>query len=114
LIFSSSHLFLDLFSYNVFGEGIGINEGSGVALFYPLSNTLYSADFNIRIPLTISYPPYAIEGYLVSSLGFGILLYFLIILLPCLFLDDIIEIAERKEENLLKTSKKFFKKLLRD
>jgi hypothetical protein len=114
LIFLSSHLFLDLFSYNVFGSGIGINEGSGVALFYPLSNTLYSADFNIRIPLKISYPPYAIEGYVISSLGFGILLYFIIIILPCLFLDDIIEIAEKKKLNLGRASEWFFKKLFRD
>jgi hypothetical protein len=114
LIFSSSHLFLDLFSYNVFGNGIGINVGSGVALFYPLSNTLYSADFNIRIPLTISSPPYAIEGYIISSLGFGILLYFVIILLPCLFLDDIIEIAERKKLNLGKASEWLLKRSLKD
>lgn len=114
LIFSSSHLFLDLFSYNVFGSGIGIIEGSGVALFYPLSNTLYSIEFNIKIPLTISTPPYAIEGYLVSSLGFGILLYFIIIVLPCLFLDDIIEIAEKKKLNLSRASEWFFKKVMKD
>jgi hypothetical protein len=114
LVFSSSHLFLDLFSYNVFGSGIGIIEGSGVALFYPLSNTLYSIDFNIKIPLSISTPPYAIEGYLVSSLGFGILMYFVIIVLPCMFLDDIIEIAERKRENLGKATASFLKKTLKD
>ena len=114
LIFTSSHIFLDLFSYNIFGNDIGIIEGSGVALFYPLSNTLYSIDFNIKIPLTISTPPYAIEGYLVSSLGFGILMYFVIIVLPCLFLDDIIEIAERKRENLGKATVSFLKKSLKD
>jgi membrane-bound metal-dependent hydrolase YbcI (DUF457 family) len=114
LIFLSSHLFLDLFSYNIFGNDIGIIEGNGVALFYPLSNTLYSVNFNVKIPLTISTPPYAIEGYLVSSLGFGILLYFIIIVVPCLFLDDIIEIAERKRENLGKAAISFLKKSLRD
>jgi hypothetical protein len=114
LIFLSSHLFLDLFSYNVFGSGIGIIEGSGVALFYPLSNTLYSVEFNIKIPLTLSTPPYAIEGYLVSSLGFGILMYFIIIVVPCLFLDDIIEIAERRREGLGKATISFLKKSLKD
>jgi hypothetical protein len=114
LIFLSSHLFLDLFSYNIFGNDIGIIEGNGVALFYPLSNTLYSVNFNVKIPLTISTPPYAIEGYLVSSLGFGILLYFIIIVVPCLFLDDIIEIAERRREGLGKATISFLKKSLKD
>jgi hypothetical protein len=114
LIFLSSHLFLDLFSYNVFGDNIGIDEGSGIALLYPLSKTYYSMNFNIRIPLNINSPPYTIEGYLVSSLGFGILFYSIIILIPCLFLDDIIEIAERKRESLGKASNRFFKRLLKD
>lgn len=114
LIFLSSHLFLDLFSYPSFGNGIGITEGSGVALFYPLSNTHYSINFNIKIPLKTIFSPYDIEGYVVSSLGFGILLYFIIILVPCLFLDDIIEIAEKRHEKFVKATKEFFKNLLRD
>jgi len=114
LIFLSSHVFLDLFSSPALGRSIGITEGSGVALFYPLSKTPYSINFNIKIPLKTAFPPYTMEGYVVSSLGFGILLYFIIILVPCLFLDDIIEIAERKHENLIKATKRFFKNLLRD
>ncbi|MFH1473335.1 MAG: metal-dependent hydrolase [Candidatus Aenigmatarchaeota archaeon] len=114
LVFSSSHLFLDLFSSPSFGTGIGIVEGAGPALFYPLSNTQYSIDFNIKIPMSTDNPPYLIEGYVISSLGFGILLYFIIILLPCLFLDDIIEIAERKRENLGKATQSFLKKSFRD
>ncbi len=114
LVFSSSHVFMDMFSSPVFGDGIGIVEGIGPALFYPLSNTRYSINFNIKIPMSINIPPYSMEGYAVSSLGFGILMYFIIILVPCLFLDDIIEIAERKKVNLGKATKGFFKNLLRD
>jgi membrane-bound metal-dependent hydrolase YbcI (DUF457 family) len=114
LIFLSSHVFLDLFSSPVFGSDISIAEGSGVALFYPLSNTRYSINFNIKIPLKTSFPPYAVEGYLVSSLGFGILLYFIIILVPCLFLDDIIEIAERKHKKFIKASKEFLQSIWKD
>lgn len=112
LIFLSSHVFLDLFSSPATGNGIGIIEGQGVALFYPLSATKYAIEFNIYIPLGI-YPNY-MEGYLVSSLGFGILLFFAIILVPCLFLDDIIEIAERKHEKFMKATREFFKGLIRD
>ena len=114
LIFLSSATFLDLFSSPVFGNYIGITEGSGVALFYPLTNTRYSINFNVKIPLKTTFPPYAIEGYVISSLGFGILSYFIIILIPCLFLDDIIEIAEMKHEKFVKVSKEFFRNLLRD
>lgn len=114
LIFLSSHVFLDLFSSPAFGEGIGISEERGVALFYPLSNSRYSINFNIKIPLKTNFLPYAVEGYIVSSLGFGILLYFIIILVPCLFLDDIIEIAEKKHEKLIKATKEFMRNVLRD
>lgn len=115
LIFLSSHVFLDLFSSPVFGGNISITEGeNGIALFYPLINTRYSINFNIKIPLKTSFPPYTIEGYLISSLGFGMLLYFIIILIPCLFLDNIIEIAERKHEKFRKASKRFLQNLLKD
>ncbi|NIM46727.1 MAG: hypothetical protein GTN40_01035 [Candidatus Aenigmarchaeota archaeon] len=114
LIFLSSHTFVDMFSSPPLGGGIGIIEGTGVALFYPLNNEYYSINFNIGIPLRISVSPYMIEGYIVSSLGFGILLYFIIILVPCLFLDDIIEMAEIKHEKFIKVSKEFFRNLLRD
>lgn len=111
LIFLSSHLILDMFSSPVFGTGIGIIEGNGVALFYPLSNVSYSIDFNIVIS-RIGYQ--SLEGYLVSSLGFGILIYFVIIIVPCLFLDDIIEIAERKHEKFRKAASEFFKSVVKD
>jgi hypothetical protein len=114
LIFLSSHVMLDLFSSPTFGSGIGIGEGSGVALFYPLSNVKYSINFNIKIPLEISYPPQTIEGYLVSSLGFGILIYFIIIIVPCLFLEDIIDIAERKHEKFRKAANEFFRNVIKD
>jgi membrane-bound metal-dependent hydrolase YbcI (DUF457 family) len=113
LIFMTGHLFMDMFS-NVYGEGIGITETKyGVGLFYPLSNAKYFLNFNIKIPL-ITSDGSSIEGYLVSSLGFGILAYFIIIIVPCLFLDDIIDITEKKHESFRKASKEFFKKLLKD
>ena len=115
LIFLSSHVFLDLFSNPILGNSIGIvtNEG-GVALFYPLSTTQYAINFNIKISLKSNAQPNIIEDYLVSSLGFGILMYFIIILAPCLFLDDILEIAEKKHEKFMKATKEFFKNLLKD
>jgi hypothetical protein len=113
LIFLSSHLFLDLFASPVFGESIGIIEGRGISLFYPLSGKQYSIGFNVKMPLQSIYKE-GLEGYVVSSLGFGILVYFIIILIPCLFLDDIIEISERKHENFVKAAKEFFSRLLKD
>ena len=111
LIFLSSHLFLDMFSSPAFGNGIGIEEGIGIALFYPLSNARYSIDFNMKVTTRIGLP---YEGYIVSTLGFGLLLYFTAILLPCLFLDDIMDIAERHHEKLVKAAKEFFRNLLKD
>jgi len=114
LIFLSSHLFLDLFPPPTSGGYIGIIEDEGVSLFYPLSTTQYEINFDVKIPLKTSSSPYTVEGYLISSLGFGMLLYFIIILIPCLFLDDIIELAERKQEKLRKASKIFLQNLLKD
>jgi len=94
LIFLSSHTFLDLFS-----------GPPGVALFYPISNTYYSIEFGITIPMTTRFAPSEVEGYVISSLGLGILLYLVIIILPCLFLDDIIEIMEKKHESFRKALK---------
>jgi len=91
LIFLSSHLFLDMFS-------------GGVALFYPLSLEYYSIEFNVPISWS-SWQGQELEGLIVSSLGLGILLYFIIIILPCLFLDDIIEIMEEKHESFRKAVK---------
>lgn len=103
LILLSSHVFLDLFN-PVLGEGIDIREGEGIALFYPLNNVMYTIDFNIKIS----------KGYIVSSLGFGILSYLIIIIVPCFFLDDIIEIAEVKHEKFMKATKELFKGLIKD
>ena len=91
LIFLSSHLILDIFS-------------GSIALFYPLSGNYYTFDFNIMIPINSKF---TLEGYLVSSLGTSILVYFIVILLPCLFLDDIIEIMKKKHESFRKALKDF-------
>jgi len=92
LIFLSSHLILDVFS-----------EGP-IAIFYPISDSYYKFDFNIIIPLESNFVS---EGYLISTLGIGILIYFIMIFLPCLFLDDIIEIMEKKHESFRKALKDF-------
>lgn len=114
LIFMSGHLLVDLFSFPIYGNSIGIVEGEGLSIFYPISKTRYSMDFSITIPMTIPTSPQTVEGYIVSSLGFGLLAYFVLIIVPCLFLDDIIEIAERKHESFRKATKEFFKKILKD
>ena len=98
LIFLSSHLFLDAFS-----------EGP-VALFYPLSDQYYNLNFNISVPLNSRFTD---RGYLISTMGIGILAYFIIIFLPCLFLDDIIDISTKSHEKLKKGTKTFFRRLLR-
>ncbi len=91
LIFLSSHLFLDIFS-------------GGVALFYPLSNVFYAIDFNIPLVWT-NYAGVGYEGLIVSSLGVGISLFFAIIVLPCMYLDRIIVIMEKKHESFWKAVK---------
>lgn len=111
LIFLSSHVFLDMFAFYSPGPGIGIID-SGVALFYPFSNAQYSIKFDIKAPNVITMP--SGEGYIVSSFGFGILLYFLLIILPCLFLDDIIEMTEKGHKKMAKTARKFFSNILKD
>lgn len=93
LIFLSSHLVLDLFS-------------GSIALFYPFSEKYYTIDLNLVIPLSSKFTS---SGYLISSLGVGILIYFIIIFLPCLFIDDIIEIMEKRNESFRKALKDFFK-----
>jgi len=97
LIFLSSHLFLDLFA-------------GSVALFYPFSSNYYGFNFNIMIPIKSNFVPEGyLEAYLISSLGVGILIYFIMIFLPCLFLDDIIEIMEKKHESFRKALRDFNK-----
>ncbi|MBN2202902.1 MAG: metal-dependent hydrolase [Candidatus Aenigmarchaeota archaeon] len=114
LIFMSGHLLVDLFSYPIYGSGIGINSGDGIPLFYPLSNERYYIDFSVTIPMAIPTNPQFVEGYIVSSLGFGLLLYLIMVIIPCLFLDDIIEISERKHESFRKATTDFFKKVMKD
>ena len=93
LIFLSSHLFLDIF-------------GEGVAIFYPISDNYYSINFNLSVPVVSNF---AVEGSIVSSFGIGLLAYFIIIILPCLFLDDIIEVMEKKHEGFRKAIKDLIK-----
>jgi membrane-bound metal-dependent hydrolase YbcI (DUF457 family) len=111
LIFLSSHVVLDLFT-NFDSTGIGIANGEyGLALFYPFSSERYVINFNI---MAKGFVPVYTEGYLVSSIGFGILIYSLLILLPCISLEDIIDIAEKKHEKFRKASSQFLRNLMRD
>lgn len=95
LLFLSSHLFLDVFT------------SPGVAIFYPLSDKYHVIDFSISIPIASRFVS---EGYIISSAGIGLLLFTIIILLPCLFLDEIIEIMERKHENFRKAIRDLMKR----
>jgi hypothetical protein len=72
------------------------SEGT-VALFYPLSDKYYNFSFNIEVPISGGY-----EGKLISTSGISILIYFVLVFLPCLFLDDIIEVMEKKHESFRK------------
>ncbi len=83
LIFLPSHLILDLFT-----------EG-GISLFYPLSTNYYAIMFNVSGSFI---PGIGSNELIISSTGLGILIYFLMIILPCLFLDEIINKMERKHE----------------
>ena len=91
LIFLSSHLFLDLFT-------------GGVGLFYPLTDAIYAINFDIPFFWT-NYAGVGYEGLIVSSLGVGISLYFILIILPCMFLDEIIVIMEKKHKKFWKAVK---------
>lgn len=93
LIFLSSHLFLDMFT-------------GGVGLFYPLTDAIYAINFDIPFAWT-NYAGVSYEGFIVSSLGVGITLFFAIIVLPCYFLDEIIVIMEKKHESFWKAVKDF-------
>jgi len=95
-IFLASHLFLDIFT-------------GGVALFYPLSTQTYGIDFNVPLAWT-NMNGTDLNGYLASSLGIGITLFFIMIIVPCYFLDEIIEIMEEKHENFRKALKDLGKK----
>jgi len=90
-IFLSSHLFLDIFT-------------GGVGLFYPLTETIYALNFDIPFAWS-NIAGVGYEGLIVSSLGVGISLYFILIILPCMFLDDIIVTMEKKHESFWKAVK---------
>ena len=77
LIFLSSHVFLDLFT-----------EGPGVALFFPFDTNHYYMSICLSVPVLSSF---AEEACAVSSYGVGLLLFFLIILIPCYYLDELLE-----------------------
>lgn len=87
LIFLSSHTYLDW------------AFGGGVALFYPISQTYYSLNLNFAVS----------EGNLISGPGLGLLFYFVSIILPLFFLDEIIELMERKHESFRKALKNLIK-----
>jgi hypothetical protein len=112
IMFLSSHTIIDMFSNMDYTSGVGIRTGDGVALFYPLDNTRYYVDFNISVP-SLSVLPYTTDGYLASSLGVGILLYFIFIVLPCLFMDDILESAEQSHKKLRKQAATFFRNIFK-
>lgn len=90
LIFLSSHLFLDIFTE------------PGVAIFYPFSDNYYSIDLSVMIPLNSQFTTY---GQIISPAGIALLLYFLMIILPCYYLDNIVEIMENKHEDFKKAFK---------
>ncbi|MBU3904700.1 MAG: metal-dependent hydrolase [Nanoarchaeota archaeon] len=90
LIFLSSHVMLDVFTE------------PGVALLYPFSSEYYSIAFNVAVPLTSQF---ASEGLIISSISIGILLFFILVILPCYFLDEIIVIMEKKHESFWKAVK---------
>ena len=83
-LFLSSHLILDIFTE------------PGVAVFYPLSSQYFAIKFNVYVPIVSRF---ASEGAVISSYGVGLLLFTVFILLPCMFLDEIIVLMEKKHEN---------------
>ena len=94
-IFLSSHLFLDIFT-------------GGVALFYPITTTFYHINFNIPL-LWSNIQGMQFEGLVASSLGVGISLFFILIIIPCFYLDEIIKKGEKHDKKLKKKIKKLAK-----
>ena len=84
LIFLSSAMFLDMFT-----------EAPGIALFFPLDTTYYSLSFCLPVQIVSAF---ATEACLVSSYGIGLFLFFLIILIPSYYIDEIIEHPKRKRK----------------
>ena len=91
LVFLSSHTFLD-YSF-----------GGGVAVLYPVSTTYYSLDFDLLVT----------EGALVSGPGLGLLYYFASVIIPLLFLDNLIELSEKQHESIRKVLKEIKNKYLK-
>jgi membrane-bound metal-dependent hydrolase YbcI (DUF457 family) len=83
-LFLSSHMVLDIFTE------------PGVALFYPFTSQYFKINFNVYVPI---FSRFATEGAIISSYGVGLLLFTVFILLPCMFLDEIIVLMEKKHES---------------
>jgi len=93
LLFLFSHPISDMF-----------NVGEGVALFYPFSSTYYSfSGLDLSVPLSGGSP-----GYIVSTGGIGLTIYFLMIL-GVIFIEDFLNIF-RKEGKIIKSIKETFQK----
>ena len=88
LLFWFSHPVSDMF-----------NPGEGVLLFYPFSNTIYNlSGLDLTVPLAGGS-----TGYIISTGGIGLTIYFLMIL-GVIFIDDFLEIF-KKEGKILKAIK---------
>lgn len=99
-LFLSSHLILDIFTE------------PGVAVFYPLSRQYYVVNFNVYVPVLSKF---VTEAAIISSYGIGLLIFSVLILLPCMFLDEIIITMEKGHEDFrfaLKDVKKEIIKIL--
>lgn len=96
-LFLSSHLILDIFTE------------PGVALLFPLSAQYYLLDFNIYVPIASKFSS---QGAIVSSAGIGVLIFTVLILFPCMFLDEIIFFMEKKHENFRSALKDVKKEML--
>jgi|GEM_PF-1339768 len=97
-LFLSSHILLDV-----------ITE-PGVALLYPFSTDYYKLDFNVYVPIASKFSG---EGAIISSTGVGLSIFAVIILLPCIFLDEIIFIMEKKHESFRKALKDIKKEMIK-
>ena len=86
LIFLSSHLFLDLFT-----------EGAGIAILFPFSTTRYFIEFCLSVPIVGEF---ASEACVISSYGISLFLFFIIILMPCYYIDKIIEHVGRAHRKI--------------
>ena len=74
-----------------------------MAVLYPVSTTYYSLDFDLLVT----------EGALVSGPGLGLLYYFASVIIPLLFLDNLIELSEKQHESIRKVLKEIKNKYLK-